>query len=179
MLIVPSVTNKDSNARKKLLFSVFVPFCTIMKGSELKNLRESRNLSQRDLAKILDITHTSVSRWEDGQEIPSPMQKLLRLFFQGLNPFGGPLAEPTKIRVELEEEEFEELRQLAIRKGFDTLKSYLAWVLRKHLQETRMQPPTVLNAKDPYRPLYPESVSKVAEDEVPFRVNPPPKGASK
>ena len=150
-----------------------------MNDSELKNLRESRNLSQRDLAKILDVAPPTVSRWEDGQEIPSPMQKLLRLFFQGLNPFGGPLAESTKIRVELEEEEFEELRQLAIRKGFDTLKSYLAWVLRKHLQETRMQPPTVLNAKDPYRPLYPETVSKVAEEQVPFKVSPPPRGASK
>lgn len=119
-----------------------------MNGTELQNLRESRNLSQRDLAKILDVTNSSVARWEAGQEIPSPMQKLLELFFHNTNPFPGqsvPGAEggSSLRQLEFTLEEYEELRILAVRKGFQDVKAYICFVVKKHLAELRHGIPNV------------------------------------
>ena len=41
-----------------------------MDTTEIKAIREALNLSQDDLAKILGVTKTSVSRYEQGQAKP-------------------------------------------------------------------------------------------------------------
>ena len=55
---------------------------TISFGTNLKVLREKRNLSQEDLARKLQISRQSISKWEQGISYPSilylvPLIKIL------------------------------------------------------------------------------------------------------
>ena len=55
---------------------------TISFGTNLRTLREKRNLSQEDLAKKLQISRQSISKWEQGISYPSilflvPLTKIL------------------------------------------------------------------------------------------------------
>ena len=44
---------------------------TISFGTNLRTLREKRNLSQEDLARKLQISRQSISKWEQGISYPS------------------------------------------------------------------------------------------------------------
>lgn len=51
-------------------------------GTNLKALREKKNLSQESLARILNISRQSISKWEQGISYPSilyliPLTKIL------------------------------------------------------------------------------------------------------
>ena len=55
---------------------------TISFGANLRTLREKRNLSQEDLARKLQISRQSISKWEQGISYPSilylvPLTKIL------------------------------------------------------------------------------------------------------
>ena len=55
---------------------------TIRFGTNLRTLRENRNLSQEDLARKLQISRQSISKWEQGISYPSilylvPLTKIL------------------------------------------------------------------------------------------------------
>ena len=55
---------------------------TISFGTNLRALREKRNLSQEDLARKLQISRQSISKWEQGISYPSilylvPLTKIL------------------------------------------------------------------------------------------------------
>lgn len=55
---------------------------TISFGTNLRTLREKRNLSQEDLARKLQISRQSISKWEQGISYPSilylvPLTKIL------------------------------------------------------------------------------------------------------
>ena len=55
---------------------------TISFGTNLKTLREKKNLSQEDLARKLQISRQSISKWEQGISCPSilylvPLTKIL------------------------------------------------------------------------------------------------------
>ena len=39
-------------------------------GKRMKALRESKNLTQMQLAELLDITNQAVSKWENGKGMP-------------------------------------------------------------------------------------------------------------
>lgn len=45
-------------------------------GSKLKSLRESHNLSQKELANILNIANSTLSQYESGKRVPSDEIKL-------------------------------------------------------------------------------------------------------
>ncbi len=47
-------------------------------GTRLCNLRESRDLSQRDVARVLDVTPGLISNYETGERTPS-VENLVRL----------------------------------------------------------------------------------------------------
>lgn len=49
---------------------------------ELAIIRESRGLSQREIARRADISHRSIQRWESGQQ--SPTLDVLRLYATAL-----------------------------------------------------------------------------------------------
>ena len=62
---------------------------TISFGSNLKVLRESRKLSQEDLARKLSISRQSISKWEQGISYPSilylnPLTKILNCSLEEL-----------------------------------------------------------------------------------------------
>lgn len=44
---------------------------------EIKLLREELGLSQRKLAQLLDVSHTTVQNWEKGRAVPSRMKVAL------------------------------------------------------------------------------------------------------
>ena len=57
-------------------------YLTISFGTNLRILREKRNLSQEDLARKLQISRQSISKWEQGISYPSilylvPLTKIL------------------------------------------------------------------------------------------------------
>ena len=47
-------------------------------GEKIKNLRQSRNMTQQDVARVLDITRQAVARWENGLNMPSA-EKIIEL----------------------------------------------------------------------------------------------------
>ena len=47
-------------------------------GEKIKNLRQSRNMTQQDVARALDITRQAVARWENGLNMPSA-EKIIEL----------------------------------------------------------------------------------------------------
>lgn len=51
-------------------------------GNRLCILREEKNLTQRELAKILDVSDKAVSKWENGQAIPrmDTLEKIAKTF---------------------------------------------------------------------------------------------------
>jgi transcriptional regulator with XRE-family HTH domain len=59
-----------------------VKFMTVNIGAKIKELRLSNNLSQKDLAKELDVFFTAISKWELDQREPnlSTVVKLAKLF---------------------------------------------------------------------------------------------------
>lgn len=52
-------------------------------GKRIKNLREEKNLTQKDLAKKLNIANSTLSQYETGQRVPSDEVKIkIAEFFQ-------------------------------------------------------------------------------------------------
>lgn len=45
-----------------------------MSPEEIRLLRQELGLSQRKLAQLLDVSHTSVQRWERGETVPPKMK---------------------------------------------------------------------------------------------------------
>lgn len=59
----------------------------MMSGEELKTLRESKALSQAQLARMLEVNVMSVSRWERGERKISPqIHKLIQLLLGKVKP---------------------------------------------------------------------------------------------
>ena len=50
---------------------------TISFGTNLRTLREKKNLSQEDLARKLQISRQSISKWEQGISYPSILYLVL------------------------------------------------------------------------------------------------------
>ena len=55
-----------------------------MTGTELKELRESANLTQKDLADKLGIQREMIARWETTGSISKVYQKILGDYFKNL-----------------------------------------------------------------------------------------------
>jgi DNA-binding transcriptional regulator YiaG len=50
-----------------------------MKGAEFCALREGMGLTQEQLAVAMGVRTRTISRWENGSNIPVPAERLLRL----------------------------------------------------------------------------------------------------
>ena len=55
-----------------------------MYGKELKNQRESHNLSQEELAKRTKITQAAISYWENNKRIPNIIECVTLADFYGI-----------------------------------------------------------------------------------------------
>lgn len=114
-------------------------------GSELKAWREQTGRTLADVGVMLgDVSGPTVGRWENGQEIPGPAQKLLRLLIHGEQPFAGigpqpdPAAEERsfwKLRLNLDD--WHDLETMSARAGFGSVRDYLLSLIQDHLTAER------------------------------------------
>lgn len=116
-----------------------------MDGPTLKDLRTRSGKSQRDIAQLLGIQNSTVTRWETDPTavIPEPAKKLLELYFHGTPPFGDAPADPTRDimpKLVLTLEEFEELQVNSRKMGFTDIRSYIVHMIRQSLKETPRSP---------------------------------------
>lgn len=128
-----------------------------MTGPEIKRWRDQSGISQRELALKLEVSDSAVNRWENGQDIPGPVQLLLRMLIHGEMPFSGP---DDKAEVEkLEAKHFWELKMsladwhkmegLASAGGFCTVRDYLLNLIHDHLNEEHENAMVAETAKPP------------------------------
>lgn len=73
-------------------------------GSRIARLRKSRNLSQSELAELLNITHQAVSKWERGDSLPDvgillPLASLFGISVDELLRGSTPAAEPRSTKL--------------------------------------------------------------------------------
>ena len=89
-----------------------------MFAKRLTNLREKKNLYQKDIAEISNIEQATVSNWEKGKRIPdSEMLIKLANFFEVSVDY--LLGNDTTLTTKEEElKEIEALKQLLIKNGF-------------------------------------------------------------
>ena len=109
-----------------------------MNGSELKQWREKRGLSQRELALQLDISDSAVNRWENGQDIPGPVQLLLKLLMHGKMPF-GTVEDTSEVeakhfwQLKMSLADWHKLECLAGTAGYASVRDYLLSLIQEHL----------------------------------------------
>lgn len=48
----------------------------VMKKNKIKEYRKSQNLSQSDLARIMEVKQNTISQWETGERVPGLLQGL-------------------------------------------------------------------------------------------------------
>ncbi len=121
-----------------ILFHVFQ--IGTVNGDKLKHYRESKNLSQRDLGDMLDVSGPTVNRWESGeQDIPGPAGLLLDWLIDGIPPFGAEGAGAAQLeaaawKVEMTLEQFEKLQAKALAVGFSEVVDYIGWLVASDLR---------------------------------------------
>lgn len=136
---VPLWNNSENESNKCcILFRLF--HFGIVNGDKLKHYRESKNLSQRDLGEMLDVSGPTVNRWESGeQDIPGPAGLLLDWLIDGIPPFGAEGAgagrlEAAAWKIEMTLEAFSKLQAKAAASGFDDVIDYIGWLVSEDLK---------------------------------------------
>ena len=128
---------------KRMLHNATTARLCSMNGPELKAWRDRQGMSQRDLAAKLDISDSAVNRWENGQDIPGPVQILLRMLIHGEMPFSEPDAAAAALEVEhfwklrLTLSDWHKLEALATAGGFATVRDYLLALIQEDLRAAR------------------------------------------
>lgn len=124
------------NAIIEIMPSEFIP----VTGAELKRYRASTGTSLQEMADLLQVKSPStLSAWENGQEIPGPAQLLLRMLIHGEVPFKGDTI-PPNIRdamweLEMSLETWEEINRRRIAGGYATVTDWIASLVREELHE--------------------------------------------
>lgn len=113
-------------------------FCSVITGTELKEWRKHKNLTQRELGDMLDISDAAINRWEGGQDISGPAQLLLGWLIDGKMPFGQEGEAAGRVasaawKVEMTLEAFKKLESKALAEGFDDLVDYIGELVRREL----------------------------------------------
>ena len=113
----------------------------LINGTELNAWRTLHKLTLNEVGDLLgEVTGPTVSRWENGQDIPGPVQKLLAWLIKGIEPFDRATA-PQHVkealwRVEMNLGAWERLEVLRSTAGFATLSDWIAAMLRDELRES-------------------------------------------
>ena len=61
-----------------------------LNGQEIRYLRKNAGLSAREFAKILEVNHTTLSKWENGKAPGRPNDLLIRLAYAALKGYEHP-----------------------------------------------------------------------------------------
>lgn len=107
---------------------------------ELKQWRLQQLFSQEQVGDRLGVSHSAVNRWEKGDPIPGPADKLLRMLVRGEMPLDLPTAElGSQVRedigaVEMTVEAFEECVRRAREAGFGSVTEWIADLVRAELR---------------------------------------------
>jgi transcriptional regulator with XRE-family HTH domain len=110
-----------------------------MQGTQLKQWRETKGLSQRELAEMLDVSGPTLNRWEKGdQDIPGPAHLLLDWLINGKVPFGGEAGvtgsfQNAAWKLEMNLAAFQKLQSMALAEGYEDLVDYLGELARREL----------------------------------------------
>jgi len=108
---------------------------------ELKQWRVQQLFSQEQVGDRLGVSHSAVNRWEKGDTIPGPADKLLRMLVRGEMPLDLPTAElGSQVRedigaVEMTVEAFEECLRRAREAGFGSVTEWIADLVRAEGEE--------------------------------------------
>lgn len=106
---------------------------------ELKTWRLQQSFSQEQVGDRLGVSHSAVNRWEKGDAIPGPADKLLRMLIRSEMPLDLPTAElGSQVRedigaVEMTVEAFEECLRRAREAGFGSVTEWIADLVRQEL----------------------------------------------
>lgn len=112
-----------------------------MTAHDLRAWREQRGMSQRDLATKLQVSGSTLSRWENGeQEIPGPALLLLELLIEGKMPFEvsaaaglGNVVREDIGDVSMTVDAFEECLRRSREAGFASVTEWIAHLVREEL----------------------------------------------
>lgn len=164
----------------------------LINGTELNSWRVTNKLTLNDVGDLLgEVSGPTVSRWENGQDIPGPVQKLLAWLIKGIEPFDRATA-PQHVkaalwRVEMSLGAWERLESMRTLAGYGSLSDWFAAMLREELQaqaaadrrggmtsETAVparQPGALVTLETPMRKVADEGGAPVAEGrlEVKYR----------
>ncbi|MFQ5970702.1 MAG: helix-turn-helix domain-containing protein [Alphaproteobacteria bacterium] len=79
----PSITIEDMDGLHDVIAMMIIASPRRIRGQELRYLRSMLGISQGTLAKILDVTRSTIARWEGkpSEAINGPADRLLRLFY--------------------------------------------------------------------------------------------------
>lgn len=113
-------------------------------GADITAWREQKNIGLREFAILIDASHSSVNRWENGQEIPGPAKKLVALLIHGTAPFasgkdsaGDDLTNQNLLPNKLTFEDWEALAEDARAGGFRNVRDYVQHWLKAKAAEVR------------------------------------------
>lgn len=112
----------------------------LLSGSELHTWRTQHDLTLNEVGELLgEVTGPTVSRWENGQDIPGPVQKLLAWLIKGIVPFDKEMV-PGHVRdamwrVEMSLQSWERLEALRVASGYATITDWIGALLREEMAE--------------------------------------------
>lgn len=101
-------------------------------GPGLKVWRETKGINLEELGALLGgVTGPTISRWENGQDIPGPAQLLLGWLIYGKVPFGQESEAAGRVasaawKIEMTLEAFDKLRAKAMAAGYEDIVDYIA-----------------------------------------------------
>lgn len=140
----------------------------LINGIELNTWRTGNKLTLNEVGDLLgEVTGPTVSRWENGQDIPGPVQKLLAWLIKGIEPFDRTTA-PQHVkdalwRVEMSLGAWERLEAMRTLAGYGSLSDWIAAMLREELQAQEAAA-TAANVVPMASPLAVAEELKAAED---------------
>lgn len=130
-----------------------------MTVSEIENWLEANRKRPAWLSQTLGVTHPTVSRWLKGQEIPEPMQHLLKLLIRGEIPPGFAKPHDPAI-LAFTADEWRVMEICRIREGFPDTKAWIVAKIRAYLAMSQPNSAPTLRAAEEQPPY--DSSSKRA-----------------
>ena len=140
---------------------------TNVTAAEIRDWLDTHHKKPAWLAATIGVTKPTVGRWLQGQDIPEPMQHLLRLLVRGIMPpgFSAPRSDG---ELTFTPAEWRVIEICRVREGFPDAVAWIVHKIRAYLAMTNQIP--ALAVVEPPPPL-----ARVAEDPVTYKTKTGPK----